>query len=56
MAIDLLCRTTLSVEAIAGELGYQEVSAFYRAFRHWTGTRPGSYRHAAYERVGDPLV
>ena len=56
MAIDLLCRTTLSVEAIAGELGYQEVSAFYRAFRHWTGTRPGSYRDAAHERVGDPLV
>ena len=44
MAIDLLCRTSLSVEAIATGLGYREVSAFYRAFRHWTGTRPGSYR------------
>ena len=47
MAIDLLCRTSLSVEAIAADLGYQEVSAFYRAFKHWTGTPPGSYRGAA---------
>jgi len=47
MAIDLLCRTSLSVEAIATGLGYREVSAFYRAFRHWTGTRPGSYRTGA---------
>jgi AraC-like DNA-binding protein len=46
-AIDLLCSTQLSIEAIAGELGYQEVSAFYRAFRHWTGTRPGCYREDA---------
>jgi len=46
-AIDLLCRTTLSVEAIASDLGYHEVSAFYRAFRHWTGTRPGAYRDDA---------
>ena len=54
MAIDLLCRTTLSVEAIATGLGYQEVSAFYRAFRHWTGTRPGSYRNNGLEQGGDP--
>lgn len=47
MAIDLLCRTGLSVESIAAGLGYQEVSAFYRAFKHWTGTRPGSYRESA---------
>jgi AraC-like DNA-binding protein len=46
-AIDLLCGTNLSIEAIASDLGYQEVSAFYRAFRHWTGTRPGCYRHDA---------
>ena len=54
MAIDLLCRTSLSVEAIAAGLGYQEVSAFYRAFRHWTGTRPGSYRSGAGSRQGEP--
>ncbi len=47
LAIDLLCRTSLSVETIAYGLGYQEVSAFYRAFRQWTGTRPGSYRSSA---------
>jgi len=54
MAIDLLCRTSLSVEAIAFGLGYQEVSAFYRAFRHWTGTRPGSYRSGAGSQQGEP--
>ena len=47
MAIDLLCHSSLSIENIASGLGYQEVSAFYRAFRHWTGTRPGSYRQSA---------
>src|SRR5262245_2704887 len=44
LAIDLLCRTHLTMESIAADLGYQEVSAFYRAFKHWTGTQPGSYR------------
>jgi len=54
MAIDLLCRTGLSVEAIATGLGYREVSAFYRAFKHWTGTRPGSYRSSAAGQAGEP--
>jgi AraC-like DNA-binding protein len=54
MAIDLLCRTRLSVESIAAGLGYQEVSAFYRAFKHWTGTQPGSYRESAGGRRGGP--
>ena len=53
MAIDLLCRTSLSVESIATGLGYQEVSAFYRAFKHWTGTRPGSYRENSGKEDGD---
>jgi AraC-like DNA-binding protein len=53
MAIDLLCRTSRSVENIASDLGYQEVSAFYRAFRHWTGTRPGTYRQRSLARDGD---
>ena len=54
MAIDLLCRTSLSVEAIATGLGYRKVSAFYRAFKHWTGARPGSYRSGAGGQHGEP--
>ncbi len=53
IAIDLLCRTSLSVESIAAGIGYQEVSAFYRAFKHWTGTQPGSYRESAGGRSGE---
>lgn len=29
---------------IANELGFADVSAFYKAFRKWTGTQPGHYR------------
>jgi AraC-like DNA-binding protein len=54
IAIDLLCRTSLSVESIAAGIGYQEVSAFYRAFKHWTGTQPGSYRESAGGQRGEP--
>jgi AraC-like DNA-binding protein len=33
-----------SFAAIAVELGFSEVSAFYRAFRRWTGTTPAAHR------------
>jgi AraC-like DNA-binding protein len=42
MAIDLLCNTTRSVDDIGFALGFSEHSAFYRAFRRWTGASPGS--------------
>jgi AraC-like DNA-binding protein len=44
LAIHLLCHTRKSVADVAAELGFAEVSAFHRAFKKWTGTRPGSYR------------
>lgn len=34
----------LSYAAIAEQLGFADVSAFYKAFRKWTGTNPGHYR------------
>ncbi|WP_256659066.1 AraC family transcriptional regulator [Pseudomonas sp. A-1] len=34
----------VSFGAIAERLGFADVSAFYKAFRKWTGTNPGHYR------------
>jgi len=44
MAINLLDDGSRSVSDIALELGFTEPSAFHRAFRKWTGARPGEYR------------
>ena len=44
LAIALLSDTPLSMSDIAAELGFSESSAFHRAFKKWTGTRPGEYR------------
>ena len=44
LAIALLSDTALSMSDIAAELGFAESSAFHRAFKKWTGTRPGEYR------------
>ncbi len=44
LAIRLLTSTELSIQDIASRAGYRDISAFYRAFRHWTGRAPGDYR------------
>lgn len=44
LALDLLGHTSRSMLDVAMELGFAEASAFHRAFRKWTGTRPGEYR------------
>jgi AraC-like DNA-binding protein len=46
-AIHLLTGGGLSVEAIAARLGYEDASAFHRAFRKWLGMQPGEYRARA---------
>lgn len=43
-AINLLQTTTHPVERIAAELGYSDLSNFYRAFKKWTGKNPGDFR------------
>jgi len=45
MAIDYLSHSSKSVMDIAIELGFAEPSAFHRAFKKWTGSSPGEYRH-----------
>ncbi|QXH54040.1 AraC family transcriptional regulator [Pseudomonas fakonensis] len=44
MAFELLREGRLSIAEIAGRTGFQEPSAFHRAFKKWTGQSPGSYR------------
>ncbi len=44
MAIEQLCYSQRSIMDIALDLGFSETSAFYRAFKSWTGTLPGKYR------------
>ena len=45
LAISLLSDTGHSISDIANELGFAETSAFHRAFKKWTGARPGEYRY-----------
>lgn len=44
LAIHQLCTTGASVAEIGLNLGFQEPSAFHRAFKKWTGVQPGEYR------------
>jgi AraC-like DNA-binding protein len=46
-AVHQLCGTRLSIAEIASALGFQETSAFHRAFKRWSGVQPGEYRRRA---------
>lgn len=44
LAMIWLAEQGRGVTEVAADLGYLEPSAFHRAFRKWTGARPGDYR------------
>ena len=44
LAIDRLSRTDRPAADIGLELGFADPSAFYRAFKRWSGVQPGEYR------------
>ncbi len=44
VAIQRLTETPETIAQIAGDLGFDDPSAFHRAFRQWTGSTPGTYR------------
>ena len=46
-AVHHLCGSRLSIADIASALGFQETSAFHRAFKRWSGVQPGEYRRRA---------
>ncbi|HZZ11882.1 MAG TPA: AraC family transcriptional regulator [Paraburkholderia sp.] len=46
IAISELQDTARTIADIASAVGFAEPSAFHRAFRKWTGMRPGDYRSA----------
>lgn len=43
-AVRYLAISDLTYNEIAGLLGFDEVSAFFRSFRRWTGATPSEYR------------
>jgi len=47
IAIRRLTTTNDTLSAIAFEVGFDDATAFHRAFRHWTGSTPGAYRNAS---------
>lgn len=47
LAIRYLAESQRSIGDIGLALGFAEPSAFRRAFKQWTGVRPGQYRHGA---------
>lgn len=52
LACWMLVNTSLSVEAIAERLGYQDTSNFSRTFRRWLGVTPRDFRSA---QPGEPV-
>lgn len=47
IAIQRLTGTQDAIAVIAGDIGFDDPTAFHRAFRHWTGSTPGAYRRGA---------
>jgi AraC-like DNA-binding protein len=44
LAIEFLRNTSMSVEQIAGRVGFSDASNFRKAFRKWTGQAPAQFR------------
>ena len=52
MAADLLENSPLSINEIAGELGYSSTGNFIRAFQRMSGLTPAAYREKLFELRG----
>jgi AraC-like DNA-binding protein len=45
IAIQRLTQSADAIAEIAYDVGFDDPTAFHRAFRHWTGSTPAAYRH-----------
>ena len=54
LAIDQLSRTDRPGADIGLQLGFADASAFYRAFKRWSGVQPGEYRARRVASAPDP--
>jgi AraC-like DNA-binding protein len=54
IAIQRLTRSDDAIAAIAYDVGFDNPTAFHRAFRHWTGSTPAAYRNTAIPREPRP--
>ena len=54
-AVNYLIYTDLSIEQIAGVVGYKERGSFYSAFRRELGASPADYRHRHRQAGREPL-
>lgn len=46
-AVNYMNSPQLSINDVAGLMGFDEPSAFFRSFKKWTGMTPGEYRRSA---------
>jgi AraC-like DNA-binding protein len=53
-AAELLRKTDLTMDSIAGEVGYQNPFVFSNAFKKWIGWRPSEYRQRKPEDLAHP--
>ena len=53
LAMRLVEHSDMPLYEIAFMVGYAEPSAFYKAFRRWTGSTPGDYRQALTETADE---
>lgn len=45
-ALNYMNSPQLSISDVAGLMGFDEPSAFFRSFKKWTGMTPGEYRRS----------
>lgn len=45
-ALNYMSSPQLSINDVAGLMGFEEPSAFFRSFKKWTGMTPGEYRRS----------
>lgn len=56
LALKLISDHELALYEVAYKVGFNEPSAFYKAFRRWTGKRPGDYRQDVIHSEKDCII